>query len=544
MTGVQTCALPISITTIGNSINNIFGIINVILENLKTLDESKSIIKSVLDASGKTSNIFDDISVIITKIGSIKTKLDNNKDLNANKDAGTYVSIQTSFNSIISFITSLMSSITTLNESYITNIDSINKFNASDLCTNIATSLYSLLTIKKVIDTKTKQLSKSNDNVQLIKNSLINVQNILFTLFSTIRNIYSSYTNYKDAINGFVSQDFTLFVNNGKVKESILYKVFNGINNFVEEVCDDMDSDIIENLETLKGVIMSFDTLLLDETFGVLPIVSKMNNQLGTLQKVLYANLSNNDNDKSIITAKVKPIITDIKDVITLLTESFNNSNSFDLGSVATQLGEFGHSMSILSQGINNVLNAMSNAKNTGKFDKNVSSLTKFLKNSINTLDTQKLDKLTNLINALNLFADKTTNLDALTNAISNELAEVLTLLAEKMDEARGSFDTIEQIQARRHNLINSSIAKIQEIMAKQITVNVTTSIDSSNETTPSGSTTGETPIGSNSQAKKGQDNGNGHRKNGPSIPTGFTNNDRTKLGTIYNYVKNIQTNS
>ena len=534
-----------TITTIGNSINSIFDIINVILENLKTLNESKSIIKSVLDASGKTSNIFDDISTIITKIGSIKTKLDNNKDLNTNKDVGTYISIQTSFNSIISFITSLMTSITTLNESYTTNIDSINKFNASDLCTNIATSLDSLLSIKKVIDDKTKRLKNSTDNVQLIKTSLINVQNILLTLFSTIRNIYNSYTNYKDAIDGFVSPDFTLFVNNGKVKESILYKVFNGINDFVEEVCDDMDSDIIENLNTLNDVVKSFDTLLLDET-GVFAIISKMNDQLGALQNVLYANLSNNagDNDKLVITAKIKPIITDIKNVITLLTQSFNNSNSFDLGSLATQLGEFGHSMSILSQGINNVLNAMSNAKDTSKFDKNVSSLTKFLKNSINTLDIQKLDKLTNLINALNLFADKTTNLDALTNAISNELAEVLTLLAEKMDEARGSFDTIEQIQARRHNLINSSIAKIQEIMAKQITVNVTTSIDSSEETTPSGSTTGETQTGANSQAKKAQDNGNGHRKNGPSIPTGFNNNDRTKLGTIYNYVKNIQTNS
>ena len=438
-----------------------------------------------------------------------------------------------------------MTSITTLNESYTTNIDSINKFNTSNLCTNIATSLDSLLSIKNVIDNKTKHLSKSNDNVQLIKNSLINVQNILLTLFSTIRNIYSSYINYKDAIDGFVSPDFTLFVNNGEVEESILYKVFNGINDFVEEVCDDMDSDIIENLNTLNDVVKSFDTLLLDET-GVFTIISKMNDQLGALQNVLYANLSNNagDNDKLVITAKIKPIITDIKNVITLLTQSFNNSNSFDLGSVATQLGEFGHSMSILSQGIHNVLNAMSKAKDTAKFDKNVSSLTKFLKNSINTLDIQKLDKLTNLINALNLFADKTTNLDSLTNAISNELAEVLTLLAEKMDEARGSFDTIEQIQARRHNLINSSIAKIQEIMAKQITVNVTTSIDSSNETTPSGSTTGETQTGANSQAKKGQDNGNSHRKNGPSIPTGFNNNDRTKLGTIYNYVKNIQTNS
>ena len=413
------------------------------------------------------------------------------------------------------------------------------------MCTNIATSLDSLLSIKKVIDDKTKRLKNSTDNVQLIKNSLINVQNILLTLFSTIRNIYSSYTNYKDAINGFVSPDFTLFVNNGEVEDSILYKVFNGINEFVEEVCDDMNSDIIENLNTLNDVVKSFDTLLLDET-GVFAIISKMNDQLGALQNVLYANLSNNagDNDKLVITAKIKPIITDIKNVITLLTESFNNSNSFDLGSVATQLGEFGHSMSILSQGINNVLNAMSKAKDTSKFDKNVSSLTKFLKNSINTLDTQKLDKLTNLINALNLFADKTTNLDALTNAISNELAEVLTLLAEKMDEARGSFDTIEQIQTRRHNLINNSIKQIQDIMAKQITVNVTTSIDSSNETTPSGSTTGETQTGANSQAKKGQDNGNGHRKNGPSIPTGFTNNDRTKLGTIYNYVKNIQTNS
>ena len=537
-----------NITNISNSIDNIFGIINVILKNIKTLDESKSTIKSVLDTSGKTSNIFDDIGVIITKIGSIKTKLDiviKSKDTNTNKDVTTYVSIQTSFNSIISFITSIISSIVTLNESYTTNIDSINKFNTSNLCTNIATSLDSLLSIKNVIDNKTKHLSKSNDNVQLIKNSLINVQNILLTLFSTIRNIYNSYTNYKDAINGFVSPDFTLFVNNGEVEDSILYKVFNGINDFVEEVCDDMDSDIIENLNTLNDVVKSFDTLLLDET-GVFAIISKMNDQLGALQNVLYANLSNNagDNDKLVITAKIKPIITDIKNVITLLTQSFNNSNSFDLGSVATQLGEFGHSMSILSQGIHNVLNAMSKAKDTAKFDKNVSSLTKFLKNSINTLDIQKLDKLTNLINALNLFADKTTNLDSLTNAISNELAEVLTLLAEKMDEARGSFDTIEQIQARRHNLINSSIAKIQEIMAKQITVNVTTSIDSSNETTPSGSTTGETQTGANSQAKKGQDNGNSHRKNGPSIPTGFNNNDRTKLGKIYNYVKNIQTNS
>ena len=68
-------------------------------------------------------------------------------------------------------------------------------------------------------------------------------------------------------------------------------------------------------------------------------------------------------------------------------------------------------------------------------------------------------------------------------NAIANNLSVVLKQLADKMEEAKATIKITEQMQEKRHKLINASIAEVKNIMSKEIIVTVNTA---SNDTTTS----------------------------------------------------------
>jgi hypothetical protein len=92
-----------------------------------------------------------------------------------------------------------------------------------------------------------------------------------------------------------------------------------------------------------------------------------------------------------------------------------------------------------------------------------------------------------------------------LTNAIANNLSVVLKQLGDKMEDAKATIKITEQMQAKRHKLINDSIAKVKDIMSNEIVVTVNTSNnDSTSSTSSASSSTGGTSTTSNSNGSSG----------------------------------------
>ena len=302
------------------------------------------------------------------------------------------------------------------------------------------------------------------DKLSNILNSIGNLSRIINPLLSFINNttkgigtidtnnlkISSKIKSILTDVNGILKEFSTLISNSKDDKSSIsiLSKTEN---------CDIID-DSISNTKTILTTV-----------FTLLETVNTAFNE--KLKDVIEYYVSLSNNTEGYITSRIKPIINDINTTISAFQTLSNNDNNTD---VSTLIHSTGKSLTVLGDGIYKVLWAINQAKDGAKFEKNINQLNKFIKNTINTLDIERINKLTDLVCALNSLADKTTNLDELTNAIANDLTDVLKLLAEKMDEAKGTFQVMDELQVRRHNLINTSINNIKEIMSKQIEVHVT----------------------------------------------------------------------
>lgn len=316
-------------------------------------------------------------------------------------------------------------------------------------------------------------------------NSIISAMNITTIAEDKLSNIVNSIHNLSSIINPLLS-----FINNttkgigtidtnnlkisGKIK-SILTDV-NGIldelSKLISNSKDGKSSIAIlsktENCDTIDDSIGNTKTIL-TTVFTLLETVNTAFNE--KLKDVIEYYVSSSNNTEGYITSRIKPIINDINTTISAFQTLSNNDNNTDVSKLIYNTGK---SLTVLGDGIYKVLWAINQAKDGAKFEKNINQLNKFIKNTINTLDIERIDKLTDLVCALNSLADKTTNLDELTNAIANDLTDVLKLLVEKMDEAKGTFQVMDELQVRRHNLINTSINNIKEIMSKQIEVHVT----------------------------------------------------------------------
>lgn len=164
------------------------------------------------------------------------------------------------------------------------------------------------------------------------------------------------------------------------------------------------------------------------------------------------------------------------------------------------QLDTIDKSFSVLSSRINELSEAINNYYENKAFEENINRVSRFVSETVNTLDIEKIDHLLALIESMNRLSDKTTTLDSLTNAIANNLSVVLKQLADKMEEAKTTIKITEQMQAKRHKLINDSIATVKNIMSKEIIVTVNTATNDTTSSTDTGSySPGGTPGSSNS---------------------------------------------
>ena len=176
---------------------------------------------------------------------------------------------------------------------------------------------------------------------------------------------------------------------------------------------------------------------------------------------------------------------------------SINAFTATGLDNLEEQVSGFASSMETYQDGITNLANAfniapedtnkyknMQNAikgvnleiANTPRLDqfKEETSLIKSYVSTVNSINTAKIDRLTNLANALTNMSTKLGSLEGLTDVLANKVSVVLSNLTDSLDKSANVINTAEKIQKDRHAKITDALKQLKSLMDKPLNVSVT----------------------------------------------------------------------
>ena len=176
---------------------------------------------------------------------------------------------------------------------------------------------------------------------------------------------------------------------------------------------------------------------------------------------------------------------------------SINAFTAAGLDNLEEQVSGFASSMETYQDGITNLANAfniapedtnkyknMQNAikgvnleiANTPRLDQfnEETSLIKSYVSTVNSINTAKIDRLTNLANALTNMSTKLGSLEGLTDVLANKVSVVLSNLTDSLDKSANVINTAEKIQKDRHAKITDALKQLKSLMDKPLNVSVT----------------------------------------------------------------------
>ena len=463
-------------------------------------------------------DLFDDIINIITSVKTVGENLIYTDDISKN-----VMLTQMNYMLLTTMIISLIQNLSLVNTEYMNLQDDLIQLSQQLKPLEINTGVDKLLEVKqKLVNslTSVKNITLDEQLVREFVKEIKTTESTLQTVFSSINSIVTLYNSSKSLLNDVDVE--SMF----KQNIDVINRIIADIDNFIKE-CAFTNKANVEKINAIANTFTSFKHLVADEN-GIADNIVKVKLAVDMLGFILKE--PEDKKAKGYLTKIIVPIMKDIDTMIEALSETQKQMLGYD--SVPKYLNDTGKSLSVLGDGINAVMQAIYNAKSNKMFNTNVLQLNKFIKSTINEIDIERIDRLTNLVLALNTLAEKTTNLDELTNAIANNLTDVLQLLAEKMDEAKGTFNTIEKIQKSRHELINRSVDKIKEIMANQIEVHVTADTSSANTENPQATSQGE---GTQNQQNDGKQTTNTQASalsSGGGSSSGGSSGGKTTVGT------------
>ena len=181
------------------------------------------------------------------------------------------------------------------------------------------------------------------------------------------------------------------------------------------------------------------------------------------------------------MTNTLKKINSNVSDVKMANYSEFNNSivGFFDaIRLIRVSIGdtskEQSESIAEIMMSYSYALNALIDtaAKTASIDDANFTKLEKFIK-SVNTIKLLNMSSLNKFVTSLNQLANKMGNLDKLTEAIANKLSKVLEKLVERLVHAEQTIVKADEIQKRRHELIQKSVKEVSELMKQPMTIEV-----------------------------------------------------------------------
>ena len=181
------------------------------------------------------------------------------------------------------------------------------------------------------------------------------------------------------------------------------------------------------------------------------------------------------------VTNTLKKINSNVSDVKITNYSEFNNSivGFFDaIRLIRVSIGdtskEQSESIAEIMMSYSYALNALIDtaAKTASIGDANFTKLEKFIK-SVNTIKLLNMSSLNKFVTSLNQLANKMGNIDKLTEAIANKLSKVLEKLVERLVHAEQTIVKADEIQKRRHELIQKSVKEVSELMKQPMTIEV-----------------------------------------------------------------------
>ena len=360
---------------------------------------------------------------------------------------------------------------------------------------------------KPMFDATGNSFENFINSILKIVESLGNIDKPLNESYTKINSLHNLFENeqYIDKLRsiisniGFMLQDMrkisqfdNLFISQATSSSSFgedVYNFFNSSNLFNASASRQMAQTEIDNI--VEKLAIYSDLIL-----RVTNTLKKINSNVSNVKMANYSEFNNSIvgffNAIRLVRASIGDISKEQSESIAgiMMSYSYALSILIDTAAKTSTLGDA--NFEVLTNGIISINESISNINENAlkMFRGQTTQLEKFVK-SVNTIKLLNISSLNKFVTSLNQLANKMGNLDKLTEAIANKLSGVLEKLVQRLVHAEQTIVKADEIQKRRHELIQKSVKEVSELMKQPMTIEVqATSTGSAESTTGADSST------------------------------------------------------
>ena len=348
------------------------------------------------------------------------------------------------------------------------------------------------------IENQTKSIFESisiNDAIRdmLAKNK---IQTDLQSVLDIISGILKTVSKFDESY--FSNKSISQFMKRNESGEYIVVGLVNNILSIYKNILGVFSKDS-SNEEGLIGNVfgssndLSNMTSYLTSICQVNEAISKLMNMSSMLNGIGDMSLNNDILTK---VSQLKTFYTELFDSLAQL--QISDAGKSNLYWITSDLQRFISIVSLfntqttlkstkLKSALTDIYTAMNNQTQSKIFIENTKVLGSYVK-TINSVNVQSTNALTELVKQLNLLGLRLGNIDRLTDALANKLAEVLKHLVERLDEAKETINKADELQEKRKSLIEASVTEIRGLLEMPLQVNIKPEAQNpdDNPTTPS----------------------------------------------------------
>lgn len=125
-----------------------------------------------------------------------------------------------------------------------------------------------------------------------------------------------------------------------------------------------------------------------------------------------------------------------------------------------------------LGDGIFYITESINKIKTSKLLGQHAKQLEKYVK-AVNNVQINKVSSLNKFVQGMNQLANKLGNLDKLTDAIANRLAEELKFLTQQLSRAAEVIAIAEETQEKRHILMEKESKNIKDLLSQKLTIDI-----------------------------------------------------------------------
>ena len=456
-------------------------------------------------------------STLDTIISSISSMIDDVKGLTENEASKAISNVSKDLKHMISPLTSIINEIADI----LSLLFSGNK-KYGEASLKIAgkefTVQYSFAELmnkyKPMFDATGNSFENFINSILKIVESLGNIDKPLNESYTKINSLHNLFENeqYIDKLRsiisniGFMLQDMrkisqfdNLFISQATSSSSFgedVYNFFNSSNLFNASASRQMAQTEIDNI--VEKLAIYSDLIL-----RVTNTLKKINSNVSNVKMANYSEFNNSIvgffNAIRLVRASIGDISKEQSESIAgiMMSYSYALSILIDTAAKTSTLGDA--NFEVLTDGIISINESISNINENAlkMFRGQTTQLEKFVK-SVNTIKLLNISSLNKFVTSLNQLANKMGNLDKLTEAIANKLSGVLEKLVQRLVHAEQTIVKADEIQKRRHELIQKSVKEVSELMKQPMTIEVQATSTGSQETPAGGDASANGQNGSN----------------------------------------------